>query len=418
MTDTSQSPMPPALPAPLCLLAESLLTREAHTTQSQLGDRSTYVGMSDIGAAMECLRSAAARKLASPGTQPHTIPPQHVGSILKRHLPLHRGHWQEAGITDALTKSGHRLIPQLEISASFHGVPIKAHLDITLIHEAPTPVIRVLELKSNGHLPETLYTSNEVQLYGQIGLLEGTWHRPCCSLRDEDGQPVFTRKTFPEAARLLFGIYLPSTPEGVTIEGWVLSISMADAKAFGPYTPNRTMLGICCNTAADLWQAVNAVKAGQLALDDLPYCRGFHPLCDWCDANATCPKFRPMRVDGMPVDLGPAHATDLDHLASLKERKLAIEGDIAVIEGRIRSAFQRIAAVSDSMARDWITAGRHRFRVASMPGRQTIDQSALQEELEALTGDPQTTTDILDRARKTGQPHERLFISPINGKGE
>lgn len=405
----------------LNLLAKGLQTHSHKSTRTQLGDRSRYVGMSDIGRALECLRAAVAAKLQSTVRSEHSdLPADEVRmrQLLRRELILQRGHWQEAGIASALSAAGLQLIPQLEIEATCQGVPIKAHLDLTLVWGGEVPAVRILELKSNERLPQTLYASNEIQLYGQLGLLQTTWNQPCFSLRDEQGKPVFTRKSFPEAANALFGIDLPSDVSQVALEGWVLSVSMSDAKAFGPYLPNRSMLSVCLQTAQSLWTTLKDVRDGSVVLDDVPTCSGFHPLCDWCEANSDCPKFRPLSIAGQQVELPPEYASDLVQLDALKEHKLALEGDIEDLESRIRTAFGRFSAHQDGGQPSWLASDAYRFRVAAVPGRKTIDQAALLSELLALTGDENTAKDILGRVQKTGQPYERLTIGRINGKGK
>ncbi|WP_051182919.1 hypothetical protein [Desulfocurvibacter africanus] len=413
--------LPTRSTALLSLLAKGLQTHSQNSTMTQLGDRTGYVGMSDIGRALECLRATVSGKLQSTVRYEHSDVPaddSRMRQLLRRELILQRGHWQEAGIASALGAAGLHLIPQLEIEATCFGVPIKAHLDLTLVWGGNAPAVRILELKSNERLPETLYASNEIQLYGQLGLLQTTWNRPCFNLRDAQGQTVFTRKSFPEVAKILFGIDLPNDAGAVAIEGWVLSVSMSDAKAFGPYQPNRSMLDVCLQTARSLWRSLEDVRGGSIALNDVPTCSGFHPLCDWCEANSDCPKFRPMSIKGQQVELPPEYASDLVQLDVLKEQKLALEGSIEDLENRIRSAFQRFAAHQDQKYPLWLASTDYRFRVATMPGRKSIDQAALLAELLALTGDEDKARDALTQVQKAGQPYERLTIGRINKRGK
>ena len=131
------------------------------------------VGLSDIGRALECPRAALANK-ALPRPRPD----------ISKLLTLQRGHWLEHGIYQALAAQNLRILPQLELSIIHNHVPIKAHMDFVLVWEQPRPAIRILELKSTEHMPDTLYTSYEVQLYGQAGLLAQHWNAPVFSLRD------------------------------------------------------------------------------------------------------------------------------------------------------------------------------------------------------------------------------------------
>jgi len=169
----------------LAQVTRGLLRHGAHHTAQHLGDRSTYVGLSDVGRAITCLRAAVASKLGR-GDVPtgddigrwlRDGDAQPITTALGRQLVLQRGHWLEAGVETALRANGVNLIPQLEISVVENGVPLRAHLDFVLVGGGPRPALRVLELKSTAHLPKTLYSAYEVQLYGQIGLLQAQWNR-------------------------------------------------------------------------------------------------------------------------------------------------------------------------------------------------------------------------------------------------
>ena len=63
-------------------------------TVVQLGDRSAYLGMSDIARYPDCPRAAVAGKLGGAGTS------------LERLLTLQRGHWFEDGIAGSLEAGG------------------------------------------------------------------------------------------------------------------------------------------------------------------------------------------------------------------------------------------------------------------------------------------------------------------------
>lgn len=92
------------------LIKQGLQAVAHKDTLAHLGDRSSYVGMSDIGQHWECPRAALAKKVL-----PTT-------NSLERLLTLQRGQ--------------------------HHGMPIKAHLDFVLVWGAPVNAIRILEVKS------------------------------------------------------------------------------------------------------------------------------------------------------------------------------------------------------------------------------------------------------------------------------
>ena len=165
----------------------------AHTSSSILGDRSKYVGMSDIGSYMTCPRMAVL----------HKFQPQNSDNLQKL-LTLQRGHWFEDGIAKALSALNLPAVRQLEIAVDNDGCPVRAHLDFVLVSVQPCPTVRVLEVKSCGRLPETLYASYETQAYGQISMLNRYWNTPSFNLRNAEGNPFFSGLTFPQAVKALW----------------------------------------------------------------------------------------------------------------------------------------------------------------------------------------------------------------------
>ena len=95
-------------------------------TAIRLGDRSRYVGLSDIAKMLDCPRAALAAKLCLPEYK-------NAGEALKRQLLLQRGHWFETGVHQALMGYGLSPLSQLEIGIRHGNIPIKAHLDFTLV---------------------------------------------------------------------------------------------------------------------------------------------------------------------------------------------------------------------------------------------------------------------------------------------
>lgn len=364
----------------------------------KLGDRSAYIGLSDVGKGMECLRSAVASKLY-PHAQQAGTDHESIMRLLRRQIILQRGHWQEDGLGAALTAYGLRSIPQLSIALSYKNVPIQAHLDFTLVWGGSKPAVRVLELKSNENIPKTLYTSYETQLHGQLALLREAWNKPCF-LHDGPARYV----TFPELVHRLFGVSMPDNPEDVDIEGWVVSLAMSDIQVFGAYEPNTVMLGSCLQTAESIWNCVRSIRQGTMTLDDVEYHKGFHPLCDWCDFNADCPKYRSMEAWNVPEA-----KQELERLAALKAEDKALKAQIKEAERRITQTYD---ALNPNGA--WITTGDQRFRATIQPGRENIDKEALTNELlYLLDGDEERVANVLRNVTRTGESYERLWVSPI-----
>ena len=86
--------------------------------QAMLGDRSTYLGVSDIARYADCPRAAIANKYqAQKGT-------------LNRLLTLQRGHWFEAGVGECLAAINRNTLAQLEIQYTWQRAPIRSHLEL------------------------------------------------------------------------------------------------------------------------------------------------------------------------------------------------------------------------------------------------------------------------------------------------
>ncbi|MGE4440574.1 MAG: hypothetical protein AB7D27_03690 [Desulfomicrobium sp.] len=386
----------------MALLAKGLVESSAQRTASSLGDRSRYIGMSDIGRALECPRAAVGRKLFGNGdghVHQHELP-----SLLANQLRLQRGHWFEAGIAQVFRQQHLPVIEQLEIATSHQGVPIRAHLDFVFTSTVGQPTVRILELKSCENFPSTLYSSYETQVYGQVGLLYALWDQPAFGVHGEADKHGGSRLTFPQVCRERFGIEMPAHPSEVDIEAWVLCISMSDAKAFGPYLPDDTMLSFCLNKAEELWLEFDASKVSGGGLDGLATAQGFHPLCSWCEFNADCPKF-----DGLDQ---PQWSDTLDLLKDLKARQGELEVEISEIEEGLRTAY----ALSD-VDGSWINAGRHRFRVSAQAGRRSLNKEQLRLELATVLGEDDADG-LIARCESEGKPFDRLMVNKINRKKE
>ncbi|MBU1195226.1 MAG: hypothetical protein KKE62_16010 [Proteobacteria bacterium] len=396
----------------LRFLTAGILKYSHETTALQLGDRSQYIGLSDIGKGMECLRAAVAGKA---GLIEHLhdkdVPGLSAGelrSVLEKQIILQRGHWQEYGLQNAIMATGVKLIPQLEICIEYNGIPIKAHLDFTIVWGGGKPTVRVIELKSNELIPDHLYASYEAQMYGQIGLLKECWQKPCFSVTAEHNQIEFNDVTFPEAAAQLFGVSLPDTPENVDIEAWVLSISMTQIKPFGPYFPDNIMLNTCLQIAERIWNEKEEILSGNISLDDVQYCSGFHPLCDFCNVNQDCPKFKDQDI----LEHDPSFEAELEKLADLKEQESVIQKKRDVIEQRIKNTYRLI----NGNKIGWLKTSGYRFKVSTMPGRKSLDRDKLQDNMAAHIHDGISVDDVLEQCQKTSSPYERLYINKINKK--
>ena len=375
------------------LIRQGLQAVAHKDTLAHLGDRSSYVGMSDIGQHWECPRAALARKVL-----PTT-------NSLERLLTLQRGHWFESGVGQALASLGLYVLPQLEINWQHQGVPIKAHLDFVLVWGAPVNAIRILEVKSTDKLPDTPHDSHLLQLHGQIGLLVKAWNKPVFSLRAEDGTILHEKMTFTQLCRAQLGLQLPKQAEKLSIEAWLLCLSMKDVTTFGPYTFNQAMLDTALDHAVQLWGDLTAHRAGNLSLSQVTCAQGFYPICSYCEYNGDCPKF----PQGVHM---PQWEPALEKLAALKEQRTALDSEIKEMETVLKLVHRQAGT------RDWVDTGNYRFRMSVTAGRTTLDKDALREELTEIfhaehLGDIDVNA-LLARCERTGSPFEKLSISPIN----
>ena len=356
-------------------------------TAIQLGDRSQYVGMSDIAKMLNCPRAALAGKLYTPE---YRSPDE----ALKHQLLLQRGHWFETGVHQALMGYGLSPLPQLEIEIRYGDVPIKAHLDFTLIATQPQPTVRILEVKSTARLPTTLSESHAMQIGGQTALLKTYWNLPVFNLVQDTGEVLY-HKTFPEICNGCLGVSLPNA-SACDIQGWVLCLSMCDAKAFGPFLPEDTDVARCLDMASEFWETVNALRENRLNLNAVQTAQGLAPLCPSCFWKEDCPRFK--------GSSHPEWEATLAQLMELKAQKKSLEEEIGELESRLKVAYQ----LSHTVRGEWINTGNHTFRVTPQNGRVTLDRKRLAEELNTLLGEQNAQT-LMAKCEKQGEPFERLY---------
>ena len=356
-------------------------------TAIQLGDRSLYVGMSDIAKMLDCPRAALAAKLC-------TTEHRNTAEALKHQLLLQRGHWFEKGVRQALMGYGFFPLSQLEIEIRYGEVPIKAHLDFTLVADQPQPTVRILEVKSTVRLPTTLSESYAMQIGGQTALLKAYWNLPAFNLVQDTGE-VLHHRTFPEMCNECLGVSLPDA-SACDIQGWVLCLSMCDAKAFGPFFPEDTDITRCLDMASEFWETMIALRDNLLNLNTIQTVQGLSPLCPSCLWRKDCPHFK-----------GSSHPEWEDTLAQfikLKIQKKSIEAEIGELESRLKAAYQ----LSHTVKEEWINTGNHTFRVIPQNGRVTLDRKRLAEELNTLLGGQNAQT-LMAKCEKQGAPFERLY---------
>lgn len=376
----------------LSLLTQGLAVCSQNHTAATLGDRSRYVGMSDIGKAADCLRAAVAGKVYPSEAQ--TADNLAGRDAFLRNLRMRRGHWFESGVVEAFRLAGTPVLHQMSIHTRRNHIPVIAHLDFVFITGGETPHVQVVEMKSCEHIPDSAYAAHEIQLSGQIGILKALWNRPAFMIQPG---PLHT---FPELVRHACNIALPEKSENVVIDGAILMLSMNDVRVFGPYTPNKIMLDVCLGLAASIWKSAELVRGGKLDLNLVTTAKGWHPLCDYCQWNADCPRF-----DGLTV---PEVEQELLALQALKDEKDAAVARVQNAEEKMKRLFQGL-----SPGKDWVNAVTRRFRVGTCDGRRTLDKDRLLAAM-AIRLPIAEAEAVIQAGYKTGEPFERLHVSPIN----
>jgi len=209
---------------------ENALREQSRKNSSHLGDRSRYVGASDIAG---CPRKAVLSKI---NPQPHD-----AATLLR----FSRGHAAE-DLIDSIFRAGG-LTPQREVELCHSDFPeIKCHIDF-LFHSKASGRFHVMELKTVGGIPDAPYEGWVNQLHVQMGLLE---------------------------------LNNPGAPIGGSI--LAVDLNAGEWREFNSYTPNRVLFDALITKGrhilASLKQPENAqVEPGR--------------LCGYCDYRADCPAF-------------------------------------------------------------------------------------------------------------------------------
>ena len=174
---------------------------------------------------------------------------------------------------------------------------------------------------------------------------------------------------------------------------------MKDVTTFGPYSFNQAMLDTALDHASQLRSDLAAYRAGNLSLSQVDCVQGFYPLCSYCEYNGDCPKF------SQSVEM-PQWEPALDKLVILKKQRTVLDAEIKEMEAVLKLVHRQAGT------REWVQAGKHRFRTAITTGRSTLNHDALREELtDIFHFERLNDIDVdalLARCGRMGAPSERL----------
>jgi len=227
----------------LMITLQAALQQLAHQqTVETLGDRSTYLGASDIGA---CPRKTILAKINPPEADLVTL------------LRFRRGHMAEDIVAAAFTAAGFSNFKR-QVEVRYPGeVPVTAHIDFVFISET-RKTMAVLEVKSPECMPDGPYGSWETQLYLQMGLLAANY------------------------------------PDYRVEKGAILAVNFGaqGMQLFNGYMPQAMIYEGLIDRATAIWRDYQKYAAGELT--SLVMEAG--PLCGFCPFVADCPKFEAEEV--------------------------------------------------------------------------------------------------------------------------
>jgi len=207
---------------------------------SDLGNRSTYVGSSDVAG---CPRKAVLSK---------TEPPDHELATLIR---FSRGHLAEQLILSAIKDTSYKWEYQKEVS--HRERPFKAHIDFVFNGKS---VLMVLEVKTVSAIPKTPYESWIQQIHFQMGLLQ-------------EKNP------------------------GKQIRGCVLAIDLnaGEIALFNGFEYNSMLYEGLLQKASHIWQCVLDTKVKSQTQTS--------PLCAWCQHRPECPAYdNSLVIPELPIE--------------------------------------------------------------------------------------------------------------------
>ena len=127
-------------------------------SQENLGDRSKYIGSSDIGG---CLRKAYLDKISEAEYDLATL------------IRFQRGHLSE-GIVETMLE-GLKLQKQAEFATNFEGFELKSHIDFLLEDRNEFVVVEAKSVQSE---IDAAYPSWVLQVQYQLNLLKRNTHKP------------------------------------------------------------------------------------------------------------------------------------------------------------------------------------------------------------------------------------------------
>jgi len=220
------------------IIGEILPIINKEKTTKDLGDRTKYVGSSDVA---KCPRQAALQKL------------QPIEHDLQTLIRFERGHLTEQILKNIFEKTKYKWTAQKELIHPEFG-NFKAHVDF-MFYTRNMKSIGICEIKTSSQIPDEPYDSWVSQLHWQMGL---------------------AKLAYPEA----------------NIRGTILAVDLntGDIREFNGFTPSEVIFDMLIDKAHNIWAAVNG--------ESTPDCEP-SLLCGFCEFREDCPVFN---RDNLPED--------------------------------------------------------------------------------------------------------------------
>ena len=225
------------------IIKKGMAKVNAQRTEESLGNRSEYIGASDLG---QCPRKVVLSKIFGEDPDLETL------------VRYERGHLTETILGNALEAEGFTPERQVELEGETeNGTPLKFHLDF--VFKGRGGRYAILEAKSTTPIPQHPYEGWEMQLHAQMGL-----------------------------AQAMLG-------NEVQVEGAIFALDMAPKKgstgygAWNGYKASPELWASLQEDADIIYQAVQQHKQSGNLPDNIPCRPG--PLCSFCQGLKTCPIF-------------------------------------------------------------------------------------------------------------------------------
>jgi hypothetical protein len=348
-------------------------------TASSLGDRSAYLGASDIAGAFGCERRVLLNKFGSAPVERHP----------ESALVLERGHWIEEGLGAAVNARVRHTLFGLSITTTTPaGTPIVVHPDLVCVCKSK---VLVFEVKSVSSLPEKARVEHLSQLQMQIGLLDRLWSRDAFTTNG-----IRDAVSFPSLVRSRFMIDLPERK--LPVIGYVVYVTNNELRTSPAQHPQDSILQVLLNKGDRLWSLKDNPEQGAHA-------KGIYPLCEYCAHHDGCPAFQSTDVPELAGAIAKyREATDLCKAADALKKRAAEE--------------LKSFASAPGFIGKWLTAGDgEMIKVSRVPGKISLNQDKLVEILmdrHWFTED--MATRLLDDASDQGDDYLRLTQSRAKPK--